>query len=275
MPTEKSNPLWSRFAFDVPVELVKSDVEDENGWKIRGLASTDDKDMQGEIVKQTGLDISPIKKGSGWINYNHSNSPEDIVGKLDDADITNKGLMVEGYLFRKHKRSQAIYQILKSLEDKDRQSVKLSIEGKILKRTGSDNKVIASAKVDKVAITLDPINCNTYVELVKAMTDNTREWGGENIMSEGDEKQENEPANSAGNAVTEKRDNDGMSESEPNLKNTKEIEPDVHTLLKQIAGQLRVLSDALVHKPAQEEAMKSFVNEMKGSLVEILKKKFA
>jgi Tfp pilus assembly major pilin PilA len=264
--------LWSKFSFDVPIELVKAE-EDENGWKIRGLASTSDKDLQGEVVKQNGLDISPIKRGSGWINYNHSNAPEDIVGKLDDAEISGKGLMVEGYLFKKHKRAQSIYQILKSLEDKDRQSVKLSIEGKILKRAGTDNKTIASAKVDKVAITLDPINCNTYVELVKAMTDKTIEWTPDNIMSEGDEKHENDPANSAGDAVTESRDNDGMSPSEPNIKNTKDVEPDVHTLLKEIAGQLRVLTDALVHQPQKEAAIKSFTEEIKSGLIEKLSAK--
>jgi len=262
--------LWSRFSFDVPVELIKAE-EDENGWKIRGLASTGDKDLQGEVVRQKGLDISPIKKGNGWINYNHSNSPEDIVGKLDNADLTTKGLMVEGYLFKKHKRSQAIYQILKSLEDKDRQSVKLSIEGKILKRVGDENKTIASAKVDKVAITMDPINVNTYVELCKAMTDKTREWGGEDIMSDGDVKQENHAANSAGDAVSTIVPDNGLPPSEPNLGNAKEITPNVHDLLVDISRSLTILVEHMVNKPAQEEAIKS----LQVSLTDMLKKQLS
>lgn len=253
------------FRVNIPITLDKAG-ETDSGWKIRGLASTDDVDLQGEIVKQHGLDVSPIKDGRGWINYNHSNVPEDMVGKLDDADVSSKGMMVEGYLFKKHQRAQSIYQILKSLDDKDRQAVKLSIEGKILKRTGKDNKVIASAKVDKVAITFDPINTNTYVELVKAITDKTKEWSMDQntatefkldeqpIKSEGDVKVESHPANSADDAMIQHQNDEDLPGKEYSGKQGKKQE-DVFALLTQIKDMLSVLTQD--HMAKKEEAVKA------------------
>ena len=269
------NNLWSRFSFDIPIELIKAE-EIDNGWKIKGLASTEDVDMQGEVVKQHGLDVTPIKKGHGWINYNHSNEPEDIIGKLDDAEITTDGLMVEGYLFKKHNRAKAVYQIMKSLDDKDRRAVKLSIEGKIQKRSGKESKVIAAAKVDKVAITLDPINVNTYVELMKAMTDKTKEWEMEDLKSpQDDASPQNDPANATGEStgVETRQENDGMSPSEPNLENSKNITPDVHELLTEIAGTLKQLVDALVLKPEEARKAQEFKNDIAKGLSNILRKK--
>ena len=45
------------FKFNVPLDIIKSD---DDGWKVKGIASTEDKDLQGEIVKQQGLDISVL-----------------------------------------------------------------------------------------------------------------------------------------------------------------------------------------------------------------------
>ena len=47
--------------------------------------------------------------------------------------------------------------------------VQMSIEGKILKREGKDRKVITKAKIDKIALTLDPVNRSTYADLVKSL----------------------------------------------------------------------------------------------------------
>lgn len=245
----------SNFRVYLPLTLDKAG-DTENGWKIKGLASTEDVDLQGEVVKQNGLDISPIKQGRGWINYNHSNDPEDMVGKLDGADLTNKGLFVEGYLFKKHKKAQNLYAIMNSLEDKDQHALKLSIEGQILKRTGKNNKVIASAKVDKVAMTFDPINTNTYVELCKAITDKNKEWNmdvaPDKDINDLDIKQPEdtggvakEAANDAGTSkeVSSKSLDNGLDESGARYTGAerKDEKEDIHKLLLEIKDMLSVI----------------------------------
>jgi len=156
------------FKFFVPVELAKGENEDE--WRIKGIASTGDKDLQGEVVQQSGLDIGPLKNGKGLFNNDHQKGPENVLGKIDYAQNTMNGLYVEGYLFKHQPRAQAFYNIMRSLKKADKNRVQMSIEGKIVKRDDIDKSVIARARVEKVALTLDPVNTSTYAEIAKSLS---------------------------------------------------------------------------------------------------------
>src|SRR5208337_1949991 len=48
----------------------------------------------------------------------------------------------------------------------------LSIEGKVKERDGANGKVIKKAWLKNIAITYNPINQNTYVDLIKSFGDN-------------------------------------------------------------------------------------------------------
>lgn len=159
----------NRFKFNLPLEITKSD---EKGWKVRGLASTEDTDLQGEIVRQAGLDISVLKAGRGLLNYEHKNDPENLIGLIENADISKKGLEIEGYLFKKHKRAQAIAEIMQSLDKGNQSRVQLSIEGKIRERNPENNKEIKQAMIDRVAITFEPVNQSTYLSFAKSLLAN-------------------------------------------------------------------------------------------------------
>lgn len=160
------------FNFHVPVELTKS--EEDGEWRVRGIASTPDQDLQGEIVDQNGLDISPLKAGSGLFNWDHQKGPENILGQIEKADFVDvdgkKALMVDGYLFKNQDRSKAFYNIMSSMKKGASPRVHMSIEGKILDRDRFNSKTIKRARIDKVALTLDPVNPYTYAELVKSLT---------------------------------------------------------------------------------------------------------
>lgn len=163
------------FKFYLPIELQKSDSEDESAdsWKIKGIASTPDEDLQGETVDQNGLDISLLKAGKGVFNFDHKSDPQYVLGQIEDADFVvqdgKKCLMVEGYLFKHQDAAKGIYNILKSLKKGTTNRVQLSIEGKVLNRDFSNPKAIKKARIDKVAITLSPVNPYTYADLVKSL----------------------------------------------------------------------------------------------------------
>lgn len=169
-----------KFQFHIPVELVKSD-DDENEWKVAGIASTEDQDLQGESVIQDGIDISLLKAGRGLFNFDHQKGPENVLGQIEDAEfVTHEGrkaLLVKGYLFKHQDRAKAFYNILKSLKKGTGPRVHMSIEGKILERDFRNPKAIKKARVEKVALTLDPVNPYTYAELVKSLNaeDNSQE----------------------------------------------------------------------------------------------------
>lgn len=163
------------FKFHIPVELVKSESAEEalDNWKIEGIASTPDEDLQGESVDQSGLDITPLKAGRGLFNEDHKKGIEYVLGQIEDADFVTvdgkKCLKVKGYLFQHSEKGRAYYNMLKSLKKGNSPRVHLSIEGKIIQRDMSDTKKIKKARVEKVALTLDPVNPYTYADLVKSL----------------------------------------------------------------------------------------------------------
>ncbi len=163
------------FQFHIPVELIKAQKEDDakDSWQVKGVASTDDADLQQETVDQNGLDISMLKAGRGLFNWDHHKGPENILGQIEDAEfITHDGkkaLMVKGYLFKHQERAKAFYNILRSVKKSNGPRVHMSIEGKILERDFRNPKAINKARIEKVAFTLDPVNPYTYAELVKSL----------------------------------------------------------------------------------------------------------
>jgi hypothetical protein len=168
-----SDKIVKSFNFHMPVELVKGDNEEE--WRIKGIASTPDADLQGESIDQSGLDISVLKAGRGIFNYDHMKGPENILGAIEDAnfkDVDGKRVLeVDGYLFKHQDKAKAMANILKSVKKGNAPRVHLSVEGKILQRDASDRSMIRKARIDKVALTLDPVNPYTYVDLVKSLND--------------------------------------------------------------------------------------------------------
>lgn len=182
----KKDDIIKDFQFHVPVELVKADSEEDgavDAWQIQGVASTAGEDLQGEIVDQNGLDITMLKAGRGLFNFDHQKGPENVIGQIEEAEFMesdgSKALFVKGYLFKHSERGKAFYNILKSLKKSDLHRVHFSIEGKILKRCLNNPKNIANARVDKVALTFDPVNPVTYCSLVKSLN-------AMNIISEND-----------------------------------------------------------------------------------------
>lgn len=162
--SENYDEVIKDFEFNMDVEFDKSGDD----WKIKGLASTEHVDQQGEVVKMSGLDITPLQTGKGIFNYDHQKGPENILGVIENAEIKKDGLHVEGYLLKNCDRAKHIYNILESLKPKDKKRLGLSVEGKVLKRS-LDGKTIAAARIDKVALTLDPVNPYTYAEFAKSL----------------------------------------------------------------------------------------------------------
>lgn len=169
------------FKFIMPAELTKgSDGE----WKVAGLASTGSVDRQGEIILPQGIDATPIEKGKGFFNFDHDNSPENTVGTLDGYKKTNNGLYVEGRLFKNHSRAKALYEIMSSLNKGDSGRVGMSVEGKVVERDPKNPSIIKRCIIKNVALTFNPVNQDTYADIVKSMTSGDIEFDSTEVKSE-------------------------------------------------------------------------------------------
>jgi len=159
--------MQNSFKFEIPAYIEKSE---DGSYKIGGIASTEHLDKQQEILIQKGMDLSPIDSGKGFFNFDHSNKPEDIIGAVDGYRHTSDGLYIHGNLFKGHKRAEAVYTIMKALGEKKRGAVGFSVEGQIIERDTKNSKIIRKCRIKNVALTLNPVNSNTYATLVKSMT---------------------------------------------------------------------------------------------------------
>jgi hypothetical protein len=163
--------MENNFNFVLPAQLEKS----ENGdWKIKGLASTQDLDLQGEVVIQKGIDLSPIDQKRAVLNWEHQKGAENIIGVLDGYSQGDQGLYIEGRLFKNHTRAKAVQEIMSSLSNEDSGRIGLSVEGAILERDQANPAIIKKCRINAVALTMNPVNPKTYAGLAKSMSADTQ-----------------------------------------------------------------------------------------------------
>lgn len=160
-------------SFSIPVdsvELTKSKSGKDEEWTIQGLASTNSLDQQGEIVLVKGLDLSYLDSGRGTFNWNHrgDSDPSSVVGIITESRRTpNNELFIKGKLLKSLPKARHVYDLLKALQkDCPDRKMGMSIEGKVLARNGNQ---IVKAWVKAVALTLDPVNKDTWVSFAKSM----------------------------------------------------------------------------------------------------------
>ena len=229
------------FKCNIPATLKKS----KNGeWIVEGLASTEDKDLQGEIIKQKGIDLEAIKRGKGILNFEHSNEAGDVVGKITEAWHTKKGLMIRAYLLKNSKKAKQIYNAMSSLRKEDKDNLySLSVEGKIAERSGKDGKVIKRAIIDRVAVTSKPVNVSTYLGLVKSLSVVSSPLNRKSIkkaiikkaLEAGYSQVEAPEARSGGGALVKEHIDTGKKEKKDRFKGLKNLGPSLEQLWGEIS----------------------------------------
>lgn len=152
---------------------------------IEGVASTSHRDSQGETLDLDGADISPLLEGRGFVNSDHSNRFEHLVGrvlaakKIKDLGDCETPSQIKYYTDIKkpfiwtqlelwdghgHKEADAISSIYKFYQARGEHSpIKLSVEGKTLER-GSQG-TLKRTLIKGVAITVHPANKTTRTEV--------------------------------------------------------------------------------------------------------------
>ncbi|AYP68577.1 prohead protease [Exiguobacterium phage vB_EalM-132] len=151
----------STLKFFIGADIVKSG-EDNQKRIIRGYASTEDGDRQGETLMQKGLDISDFLN-HGYFNYDHDNSV--ILGyPLPTCRVDERGLYVEGELLKGIREADRLWELAIALKKSNApRQVGFSVEGKVLERDG--NRIL-KAKIYNIALTTNPVNTNCSWEAV-------------------------------------------------------------------------------------------------------------
>ena len=179
--------------FELPVEMELRKSEGGDRRIIRGYASTESMDADGEIILQNGIDFSPLLK-SGYINYDHmgkclscgqvhdravcpgclskSGKMPIIVGYPLMAEIRDRGWWLESELLKSTdaagvtseqlRMADEMWALGMALKKSGSRSLAYSVEGGVLQR---DGKKIRKSIVRHAAITTKPVNTEASVEL--------------------------------------------------------------------------------------------------------------
>lgn len=159
------------FKFWLPAQLVKSGKTSDGKRWIQGIASTETRDLQGEVVAQKGIDTSYFLK-HGHFNNDHKPGTENKVGEPTECKITKDGLWVKGFIWEGKKAADDIWEHFNALNKSgSRRKMGFSIEGKVLQRNGN---IIEKCWIQDIAITPAPVNTTTFAEVVKSL--NARKW---------------------------------------------------------------------------------------------------
>ena len=156
------------FSDGLSIEKAK-DKEGNEVMRLGGIASTMDKDADGEYLDPNGFDVSYLKT-KGVVNWHHGSktNPDAIIGEPSKVELTEKGLYIEADIYPGSKMGRSVYALAQTLQKNSKtRRLGFSIEGKALERNPLDNSRITKAAITGVAITHMPKNPNTFANVIK------------------------------------------------------------------------------------------------------------
>lgn len=152
------------FDFWFPATIQKGE---DGKMYVSGIASTEDEDLQGEKIKQEGIDLSYFLK-RGFLNDDHSKETAGKVGIPTEAVVTRKGLWIKGFLLDTP-RAKGIWDLAQALEKSgSERKLGYSVEGKVLARDQKNPRIITKCWLKDIAITASPINPKTFLDIAKS-----------------------------------------------------------------------------------------------------------
>lgn len=164
------NSRKNNFKFFVPLEISKAkDSEGKEVMKIGGIASTIDRDTDGEVLDPSGFQLDYFLN-NGFVNWHHQSktNPNAVIGEPTKAEIRKEGLYIEAELYKDSKIAQQVWDLAKTLDkNKSKRKLGFSIEGKVVERDALDEKFVKKAIITGVAITPSPKNSSTILDILK------------------------------------------------------------------------------------------------------------
>ncbi len=151
---------------DIEKSIARSNEEPEGkSWYLEGYATTPDLDLQDDIVKPEGIDISHFLT-HGYINYEHNQGNDYKIGApTKNTHVDNIGLYVEAKLYKNNPYAKTMWELAKNIAKSgiDRK-LGFSIEGFAQKRNSEDPRIIEKTFITNVALTTSPANPNATWE---------------------------------------------------------------------------------------------------------------
>ena len=166
---------WTRLDAE---PLVKGETVGDGMGLIRGIASTEHRDKDREIIRQDGIVFDDVCR----LTLEHPSSVVNQVGEvLEHRRVLEKGLpatQIDGglYLGDPDAYSAKLYKAARMIaKSGGRAQFGFSVEGEITSRDPSDRSIITGCRVTSVAVTMGPRNTfATWAPIMKGLLGSTR-----------------------------------------------------------------------------------------------------
>lgn len=165
-----------KFNFFVPIDeesirkAAEAPIENRyDNMVLEGLASDDTEDTDKEVLEPDGF-ITDYFLQSGTVNYEHlaKKSPKYIIGEPIDAKVTNNKFYVKAKLWKQSQIARDLWdKVLEMRESGSKRKLGWSIEGKSLLKNPLNQKNIKRALITNIALTFNPVNANSWADIVK------------------------------------------------------------------------------------------------------------
>lgn len=159
------------FKFYLPVDFIKKgkDKAGNDIMRIKGVASTLDEDLDGQVLNPNGFDLDYFMN-NGFLNWHHmgTKDPQALIGEPTKAEIINNELHIEGILYPFSETAKKVYELAEQLQNSpSKRRLGFSIEGKTIEEDPLNKNYIKKAKITGMAITPMPKNPSTFLDIMK------------------------------------------------------------------------------------------------------------
>ena len=160
----------------IPADLVmKSEsVKGEDGKNIEkmtiaGVASTTDRDADGEVIDPNGMELQYFLQ-KGHINWEHLGhyDPSAIIGYPVGAEIKDDKLHIKAELYPENEIAVKAFKLMKAMNKAGKRQMGFSIEAHVIKRKDDDKTYVEKSMVTDIALTPCPKNFSTNAIIVKS-----------------------------------------------------------------------------------------------------------
>lgn len=175
--------MKDRFNFWLDLDISKgasgANTTEEDRYKnmiFEGIASDNSTDMEEESMDPAGFELDYFLK-NGYFNLDHlptrspTNKSRYWIGEPLEAKIVDGNkFYVKGKLWEKSPEARAFWdKCLEMRESGSQRKPGMSIEGKALERDKKNQNKITRALITNVALTFNPVNGNSYMDIVKGV----------------------------------------------------------------------------------------------------------
>lgn len=253
----------------MPIDKVEKSDQDDDTYLVAGLASTPDRDLQGEQIDPSGLDIGYLLN-SGWIDFEHDQ--DQVIGvPTSNTHVDAKGLFLEAKLFKNMPQVQDIIKLYHNIKDNGiNRSLGFSIEGNVIERDSDDDSIIRQVQITGVAVTKNPANTHaTWELLTKSLFNNETPEASEDkkpmMAITYKVKDQANKALTAGHGITPATQTDGAAFRTENLSNQLVSLAENIKQAKDIGlSAVKSVADLLTEQQADDDVMVLFLQLFEG-----------